>query len=378
MTEKMSEFRAFVLALFVLLAGSAGVYGLFAVGSHEWLFAESFELRAEFASISGIHPGTRVRIQGLDAGLVARIAPPAEPGQPVTLHLRMDASLKSLIRRDAVASLASQGIVGARVIEIHPGSSAAEVAQPGELLATERPIELNEVLAKAYQSGLELGEAGQELRAMGKKMDSILTRIDIVAAKVEQGEGTLGKLVMSDDAHRAALELMTSGDQMMTHLDESLTALRRVWPLRDHFIQQGMNDPDDLLFRPNSKREIRTYLTSQLFEPERSVLTGAGRKKLDDAANWLRPFMAEPCEVLVAAFNADEENSLRGQRLTQEQANAVYDYLVNVQTANRYGWFGRRKMEAAGFANRLPEATNPQQPPGPRQRIEIIVFVPGR
>ena len=75
----------------------------------------------EFETIGGLEAGHRVRIQGIDAGVVERIIAPAEPGQPVELVLRVDERLRPLVRTDAVARIASEGLVGAKVVELTPG-----------------------------------------------------------------------------------------------------------------------------------------------------------------------------------------------------------------------------------------------------------------
>ncbi len=106
-------FAAAVLAL-------AG-FGLYQVAGRQWQVQPTFHVRAQFAKIGGLEVGHRVRIQGIDAGVVERIVPPAEPGHAVELVLRVDERLKHLIRTDAVARIVSEGMVGAKVIELSPG-----------------------------------------------------------------------------------------------------------------------------------------------------------------------------------------------------------------------------------------------------------------
>lgn len=366
MNESISPWQAVLLGLFVVIAGGLAVTGLFAVAQHDWIFQPTFELRAEFPAIGGVQQGTRVRLQGMDAGLVDRIVPPQQPGEPVIVHMRLDAQYRTLIRKDAIASLSTQGIIGTKVVEIDPGSTSAAAIEDGDAIGSQPPIELSQVLADTY-------ETGKELREMGQKLDGILTRLDHMATQVEAGEGTLGKIVTTDEAHQAAMELMQSADEVMTNIDESLTALRRVWPLRDYFIGQGMNDPDELLYRPGARREVRAYSSKRLFEPGRSVLTSTGRKALDDAALWLKGITAAESEIVIAAFDGTESNRARSQRLTQGQANAVRDYLVSNHAVNKLGFFARREVTAAGFADRLPMS---EDMPNRNQQVLIIVFIP--
>jgi phospholipid/cholesterol/gamma-HCH transport system substrate-binding protein len=369
MREHLSTARAAQLGGFVCIALALGALGLFSVGRHGGLFAASFTLRAQFPAIGGVTEGTRVRVQGVDAGIVSRIVPPQQPGEPVLLHLQVSERFRGLVRKDARAQLATQGIVGGRVVEIVPGGAQSPAAEDGDLIAVVAPIELSQLLADAQQ-------AGQELRVLGAKVAGAVERIDRLVARVEQGEGTVGKLVMTDEAHRAALDLMHVGDQVLTKLDETAMAARRVWPLRDHFINQGMSTPDDLLFRPGQRREVQELPAADLFQPGTSALSDAGKARLNAVADWLNANKQAASEVVIAAFDPQEAVALKAQRLTQEQATAVQTYLINQHAVNRLGIFSRRSILAAGFGNHRPAPPDGAPAKSPTSRVEVIIFFP--
>ena len=76
-----------------------GSFGLYQVAGRQWRVQPTFHVRARFASISGVEAGHRVRIQGIDAGVVEKVVPPGEPGGQVELVLRIDERLRRLVRR---------------------------------------------------------------------------------------------------------------------------------------------------------------------------------------------------------------------------------------------------------------------------------------
>ncbi|QGJ70808.1 Hypothetical protein PBC10988_25060 [Planctomycetales bacterium 10988] len=367
MNEQLSPLRAILLACFVLLLGGIGLVGLFSVGQHEWMFSQTYTVYAEFSTISGIQPGTRVRLQGMEAGLVNEITPPSKPGEPVLLTLKLDQSFQSLIREDATATLATQGVIGSKVVEILPGTTSEPPLADRGTIATVAPVELNQVLSDTY-------EAGQELRQVGQRLNGILSRVENLTAQVERGEGSMGKFITSEEAHDSALQLMETGEELMTSMDETVLAFRRIWPLRDYFIQQGMNDPDDLLYRPGAKRESRSFPIAQLFDESSSVLTADGKRRLDQVAEWLKSYSQTNSEIIIAGFaEASDLPAVRTQRLTQEQASAVREYLVNEHSVNRIGYFGSRDVTAAGFGQNQPAKAAENLPDA---RIEILLFLP--
>lgn len=366
MSEHLSPGRALLLGLFVIITLVLGVGGVFLIGQHDWIFASTFTVDAKFPTIGGVGTGTRVRLQGIDAGVVEHIEPPSGPGEPVRLRLRINETYRPLIRTDAVVTLVTEGIVGSRVVEIHPGSQAAAPIKPGAELKALPPVELSQILAEAYSTG-------QELRSLGRQLSGIVDRMDRLAMHVEDGQGSLGKFVMTDDAHRAALELMDAGGHLVTTLDESVLAMRRVWPLKDYFQQQGMNQPDDLLYRPKLRRESHTLPTAELFPPGRSVLSEAGKSVLDTQAAWIKSAATDETEIVIACFDQTETSNTKAQRLTQEQADAVLSYLRDVHAIQRVGFFGRRTCTAAGFGNVTPDG---QEAGALAKRVELILFLP--
>ena len=61
--------------------------------------------------------GPRVRVQASTPAWSKVVAPP-KPGRPVELVLRIDERLRHLVRTDAVARIISEGLVGAKVVEL--------------------------------------------------------------------------------------------------------------------------------------------------------------------------------------------------------------------------------------------------------------------
>ena len=120
MTRSLSRWQALVLGLVVLLGGAGTVAALFAVGGRYWPWDNSFRIRAGFDKVHGVEPGTRVRVQGIDAGEVEEVLLPTTPGGNVTLVLRLKPAVRELIRSDAAAQIVSEGMIGGKVLDARP------------------------------------------------------------------------------------------------------------------------------------------------------------------------------------------------------------------------------------------------------------------
>src|SRR4051794_31566010 len=149
MNREIGRWRALAnVGLVLAILGLAGL-GMGRVASRHWRVQKTFPVRADFAVIGGLEAGQRVRVQGIDAGVVEAIVPPDAPGKPVRLVLRLDERLRPLVRADALARIVTEGVVGSKVVEIVPGRPDAPPLAAGGVIAAERPIEMTDVLQEA-------------------------------------------------------------------------------------------------------------------------------------------------------------------------------------------------------------------------------------
>jgi phospholipid/cholesterol/gamma-HCH transport system substrate-binding protein len=86
--------------------------GMFLIGDRHQLFARHTEYHTEFANLSGLTKGAKVRVSGLDAGEVLTIEVPDSPAARFRLRFRIDARLGGLVRSDSVVTIGREGVVG--------------------------------------------------------------------------------------------------------------------------------------------------------------------------------------------------------------------------------------------------------------------------
>ena len=363
--------RAARVALFVALTAAVGGLGVFVVAGRQWRTRPTYAIRAEFANVGGIGSGDRVRIQGIDAGVVERVDAPGAPGGRVTLRLRIDERLRPLVRADARATITSQGVVGAKVVEIRPGAPDAPAVADGGRIESDPTAELSDLVRDA-------SAALKRVDDVARAAEKGIGEINAIAASIREGKGSLGLLVRDEEAYRKLLALSDRGSRTLNDVEENLAALKRTWPLSRYFDDRSFYDREKVLFKPGSDRASRTLDPDTLFEPGRSVLTPAGHKLLDEVAAWFARAKASKTEVVIAAFTDDRRDPDLAQILTQEQADSVRKYLVGRHGIDSIGWFGSRKVAAIGFGNQLPRtlADAGAAPVEPSRRVEVILFTP--
>jgi phospholipid/cholesterol/gamma-HCH transport system substrate-binding protein len=370
MRREIGPIRAVANGLLCLgILGLAG-FGAVQVAGKNWQVQETYRLRAEFESVGGLEPGGRVFVQGVDAGVVEAIEPPEQPGRPVRLVLRVDARLRPLIRTDAEARIVTQGVVGARVVEIRPGSPGADVLPDGGLVPSVPPIELADLMREAT-------EALQRVDSAAEAAEKGLAEVNAIASSIRGGEGTIGRLLTDDEPVERLVSLTDRGERTLTDLQDNLDAVKNTWPISRYFSRRGYDDRELALYRPNARRNAMMLAEADLFEPGRAVLTERGRGRLDEVARWTQEHLTKQTEVIVAAYTDTSLDDMLAERLTQQQADAVRQYLVDSHGLESAGWFRSRTVAAVGFGRNPPRVPSAEpQLDGPDRRVEIILFTP--
>lgn len=373
MTSSLSRHQAVLLGLSVVLAVTLSVSGLFAVGSRQWLWGDTFEVRAGFRQVRGVEAGTRVRVQGVDAGQVVAVEPPATPGGEVLVRLRVDGRLRHLVRADARARIVPEGMVGGKVMEIEPGSGSTPPVADGGFLATEPSVDLadaarelreevgstlKEVRDGVHQAGQTLKEVRNGEGVMGKELLQALREVNMTVQQVRDGEGVVGS------------ELQQSLQQFrrtLSSIKQDVDAVQQL-PLVGSYVK----DPLKSLVRPDCERYQQWFTETDLFVPGQAVLTESGRARLMGLGPWLSNVQAKGAEVVVAAYADPAADTDLARIVTQKQSEAVCDFLKAHHSIHKVGWFSRRSVTPVGCG------ADPRAPGDklPRPRVEVLVFVP--
>ncbi|NBR05945.1 MAG: MCE family protein [Planctomycetes bacterium] len=341
MTRTLNN-KQLLLLICTMLAGLAlFAIAFFSIGSRGWYSKDSLSLKTSFLDIRGVDVGTRVRIQGMDAGEVVSINAPENPGGPVVLELKIQGTYRKLIRKDAIVSIASEGLLGAKVLELFPGSSSASTIENQDFLASKNNPEFAEIL----------GEVSDML------------------GKIRKGEGSLGKLTQDSKLYDSLVQLANQSQQTMQAFQQDADALKKM-PIVGGYIE----DPMQMIVRSNTDMKRKSINSSNIFEAGSAILSPEGKKILDKASEWLIGFPKDSDIVIagVMAPGVSDRDTLRLR--TRQQAETVADYLKNNHAIHKTGWFSRRKVNPIGLGDKsYPglEAT----PESESSRIELLVFI---
>ena len=150
---------------------------------------------------------------------------PAQPGGKVRVDMTIGRQFADRIRKDSVARIETQGLLGDRIVEITRGHGGGAAVQPGEVLASRDPTDITRVMGEGAPDREERGRAGRE--PAGDRRDA-----QPVAADRGGAAATRAGRRRQGDATRSggSLGRRSSAAQGWAHalLYEEPVALRRV------------------------------------------------------------------------------------------------------------------------------------------------------
>src|SRR5439155_13416448 len=116
-------------------------------------------------------------------------------------------------------------------------------------------------------------------------------------------------------------------------------------------VRSYVEDRTALLVRPAHDRYRQWVRAADLFEPDRAVLTDAGRARLNELAGWLNGLKPKGSDVVVVAL-ADPKaapSAAAAQALTQKQSEVIVAYLKDNHKVHKLGWVRTRNLKPIGL-----------------------------
>src|ERR1700686_2684977 len=148
--------KAFRIGVFVVLALLCLSAGTFLIGNKEFLFSPTYRLQTAFQNVGGLNNGAEVRVGGIHEGTISRIDLPTEPGGKVTVEMKLHLSTQNIIRKDSIASIKTEGLLGNKYLEISFGTGKAQPVQNQDVIASEAPVDFGEE-AKSLAASAKTG-----------------------------------------------------------------------------------------------------------------------------------------------------------------------------------------------------------------------------
>jgi phospholipid/cholesterol/gamma-HCH transport system substrate-binding protein len=235
------------------------IFLFYMIGKNKNLFGKNYTLRARFENIQGLKAGNNVRYAGIDVGTVEQVE--IINDHSIEVVMTINKKMNHIIRKNALASIGTDGIVGNKIVNMNPQNSNSPYAEENDLLPTRMPIDTDELLRTLSKSNNNIAEISEGLKTTISKInnshamwnilnDETLKRnlnvsvenisdatvnikaasksIQHIALKVQKGEGSLGRLIYDSN--------------LVISLDSAISSIHHAGNQVNHLSQEVRQD----------------------------------------------------------------------------------------------------------------------------------------
>ena len=177
---KKNAINKMKLGIFISIGITVFILAIYFIGEKQQLFRSTFRLSGVFRDVGGLQAGNNVRLSGINVGTIDNVSIISDTS--VRVVILIDESTRKFIRKDAVASIGSEGLMGNKVLIINPGTGGKKIIEENDTIATAQPIEIDEIL--------------KSLKTTIDNTSDITGDLAKIATNIESGKGTIGRLMM--------------------------------------------------------------------------------------------------------------------------------------------------------------------------------------
>ena len=197
------------LGIFVSLGLVVLILAIYYIGEKQLLFQSTFRLTGVFTDVGGLQPGNNVRLSGISIGTVESISLVSDT--TVRVEIVIDESSRKFIKKDAVATIGSEGLIGNKVLVINPGTGGKKSIENNDVIQTAQPIDVDDIMVS--------------LKTTIDNTAIITGDLAKISTNIESGKGTIGRLMMDqtwrENIQATIVNLKEGSDEFKIVMDKA-------------------------------------------------------------------------------------------------------------------------------------------------------------
>lgn len=245
------------LGFFVITGSILFIVGVYLIGQRQNMFQKTFTISAYFQNVNGLQHGNNVRYSGIDIGTVKSITMIND--STIKVDMSIDEKIISHIKKDAIATIGSDGLVGNMIINIVPGNGKTETIGNGDTIESYSKIGADDILSTLSVSSENAAILTSDL-------------LKITTAMVK-GKGTVALLlndsIMAKDLQQSIANLKVASRSATNTINELNTVISSLKTNDETVLGMLMNDTisgtklkDVISHLETSSMEIENVLTN--------------------------------------------------------------------------------------------------------------------
>ncbi len=259
----------FIVVALLLFAG-----GVLMMGDKTKMFVPKGTLSLTMTDVAGLKVGAPVWLAGVDVGLVTDIRfENPETSNQVEVALQVSKSALKKIGNDSRVTIKTRGLMGEKYVDITPSRFYSE--HPPAKVSGESVTRIDDVMQKAGASfdrlnsimaKVDRGEGSLGKLTTDQKLYDNLAGLSVelrvLADTINRGEGSLGKLMRSSEPYDRIIAILNRADATLRDIQSADGTLGRL--VRDRELYDKMvRLADKSSLAADDMRELKKILTSK-------------------------------------------------------------------------------------------------------------------
>src|SRR5438105_290143 len=209
---------------------------VYALGARARLFESRYTVHADFTEVGGLNEGATVRLAGVQIGRVKRVNLPAEPGGKVRVDLTIAKRFGNRVRKNSVARIETQGLLGDRIVELTVGTAEAPPTKDGDVVLARDPTDFSKIVSEGAQTvknvaalaeslkgtadGLRQSRLVEDASATLASARKVTDQVSRIVGEVEQGRGWAHALIYEEPvALRKINDVIASTQRLLDRVE---------------------------------------------------------------------------------------------------------------------------------------------------------------
>ncbi|WP_029033604.1 MlaD family protein [Salinimicrobium terrae] len=183
---KNSNSENLKLGIFVILGIMIFVTAVYFIGNRQNLFGDNSVITSVFKDVNGLQPGNNVRFAGVNVGTVQKIRIINDTS--IAVNMRINQNTMDLIRKNSLATISSDGLVGSMIVNLLPGENSSVPAMPvhpGDTIPSISKIATADMLTT--------------LNTTNENAAHLTADLLKITNSINKGEGTIGVLIKDEE-----------------------------------------------------------------------------------------------------------------------------------------------------------------------------------
>ncbi|MCX6292149.1 MAG: MlaD family protein [Bacteroidetes bacterium] len=232
------------LGIFVTTGIIFLIIALYFIGNNRNMFGSTFKLYSTFQNVNGLQPGNNVRYSGIDVGTVEKI----EIINDTSVHVQMvvEEKLKEHIRRNSIASIGTDGLMGNKLVNIDPGTLDAPLIKENDEIPSMRSVNTEEMLRTLELTNQNIAIVSADLKditrsvqkshgtlykvlmdtTLAEGMESTLNNIQSVSKDLSNITGELSSLVNSVKSGKGTVGMLLKDTVLPSNLQVTINNVK--------------------------------------------------------------------------------------------------------------------------------------------------------